>query len=138
MCQLSISILDKKATYIKLFLKHTMLCVVLSRSVGPTLCNLMACSRPGSSVHRYSPGKNTGMGCHALLQGIVPTHGLNPGLLHGRWILYHLSHWEAHNTGVDILSLLQGIFPTQESNWGLLYCRQILYQLTYQGSPKAY
>ena len=78
------------------------------------------------------------MGCHALLQGIFPTQGLNPGLLHGRWVLYHLSHWEAHNTVVDILSLLQGIFPTQESNWGLLYCRQILYQLTYQGSPKAY
>ena len=41
MCQLSISILDKKATYVKLYLKHTVLCVVLSRSVGPTLCDLM-------------------------------------------------------------------------------------------------
>ena len=34
----------------------------------------------------------TGVGCHALLQGIFPTQGLNPGLLHCRWILYHLSH----------------------------------------------
>ena len=29
-----------------------------------------------------SPSKNTGVGCHALLQGIFPTQGLNPGLLH--------------------------------------------------------
>ena len=28
------------------------------------------------------PGKNTGVGCHFLLQGIFHTHGLNPGLLH--------------------------------------------------------
>ena len=32
------------------------------------------------------------MGCHFLLQGIVPTQGSNPYLLHCRWILYHLSH----------------------------------------------
>ena len=38
-----------------------------------------------------SPGKNTGVGCHALLQGIFPTQGSNPGLLHCRQILYHLS-----------------------------------------------
>ena len=30
------------------------------------------------------------MGCHALLQGILPTQGWNPGLLHYRQILYHL------------------------------------------------
>ena len=36
------------------------------------------------SVHGDSPGKNTLVGCHALLQGIVPTQGLNPGLLHCR------------------------------------------------------
>ena len=39
-----------------------------------------------------SPGKNTGVGCHALLQGIFPTQGSNPGLPHCRQILYHLSH----------------------------------------------
>ena len=40
------------------------------------------------------PGKpkNPGVGCHALLQGIFPTQGSNPGLLPCRWILYHLSH----------------------------------------------
>ena len=35
---------------------------------------------------RY-PSKNTGVGSHALLQGIFPTQGLNPGLLHCRQIL---------------------------------------------------
>ena len=39
-----------------------------------------------------SPGKNTGVGCHALLQGIFPTQGSNPGLPHCRQILYQLSH----------------------------------------------
>ena len=64
----------------------------------PTLCNPMDCSPPGSSVHRDSPSKNTGVGCHALLQGIFPTHGSNLGLLHCRWILYHLSHQESPRT----------------------------------------
>ena len=39
-----------------------------------------------------SPGKNNGVGCHLLPQGIFPTQGLNLGLLHCRQILYHLSH----------------------------------------------
>ena len=39
-----------------------------------------------------SPGKNTGVGCLALLQGIFPAQGLNPGLLHCRWSLYCLIH----------------------------------------------
>ena len=46
----------------------------------------------GSSVHGDSPGKNTGVGCHSLLQGIFPTQGSNPGLRHSKWILYCLSH----------------------------------------------
>ena len=37
-------------------------------------------------------GKNTGVGCHFLLQEIFPTQGLNPGLPHCRQTLYHLSH----------------------------------------------
>ena len=39
-----------------------------------------------------SPGKNTGVDSHSLLQGMFPTQQLNPGLLHCRQILYHLSH----------------------------------------------
>ena len=39
-----------------------------------------------------SPGKNTGVSSHSLLQGILPTKGSNPGLPHCRWIPYLLSH----------------------------------------------
>ena len=39
-----------------------------------------------------SPGQNTEVGSLSLLQGIFPTQGSNPGLLHYRWILYQLSH----------------------------------------------
>ena len=39
-----------------------------------------------------SPGQNTGMGSLSCLQGIFPTLGLNPGLLHCRRILYQLSN----------------------------------------------
>ena len=41
-----------------------------------------------------SPGKNAGVGYHFLLQGIFLTQELNPGLLHYRQILYHLSYTE--------------------------------------------
>ena len=41
-----------------------------------THCDPMDHSPPGSPVHGDSPGMNTGMGCHALLQGIFPTQGL--------------------------------------------------------------
>ena len=40
------------------------------------------------------PGRDTGVVCHFLLQGIFPTQGLNLGLLHSRQIFYHLSHQE--------------------------------------------
>ena len=45
------------------------------------LCDPMDCSLPGSSVHGDSPGKNTGVGCHALVQGIFPTQRWNLHLL---------------------------------------------------------
>ena len=54
----------------------------------PTLYKPMDYSPPGSSVHGDSPGKNTGVGCHALLQGIFLTQGSNPCLL-------CLLHWQA-------------------------------------------
>ena len=46
-----------------------------------------------------SPGQSTGVGSRSLLQGIFPTQGSNPGLLHCRWILYQLSHREARYLG---------------------------------------
>ena len=100
------------------------------------LCDPMYCSLPGSSVHRDSPGKNNGVGCHALLQGIFPTQGSNPGLPHCRQILYRLSYqgsprilewvaypfsrgssWPRNWTGV---SCITGGFFTSWANRGAL------------------
>ena len=61
---------------------------------------IWVCSPPGSPIHGDSPGKNTRVGCHALLQGIFPTPGSNPGLPHCRWILYHLSHKRSPDLGL--------------------------------------
>ena len=76
----------------------------------PTLCKPIDCSPPGSSVHGSfqarilkwvaisssrddfvdcpwnSLGRNIGVGCHSLCQGIFPTQGLNSGLLHCRQV----------------------------------------------------
>ena len=59
--------------------------------LGTQLC-LILCD-PGRLLYLWDfPDKNTGVGFHSLLQGIFPTQGLNPGLLHCMQILYHLSH----------------------------------------------
>ena len=62
-------------------------CPVVSDSYDP-----VDCSPPGTSVHGDSLSKNAGVGCRALLQGILQIQGLNPGLLLCRQILYHLSY----------------------------------------------
>ena len=113
----------------------TLACVCLVAQLSPTFCDPMYCSLLGSSVYRNSPGKNTGVGCHGLLQVIIPTQGSNPGLQHCRQILYLLSQqgsprileWVAYPSS-------RGSSRPQESNQGLLHCRQVLYQLSYQGS----
>ena len=46
-----------------------------------TLCYPMDCSPSGSSVHGDFSGRNTGVGCHFLLQGTFPTQGSSPHLL---------------------------------------------------------
>ena len=53
----------------------------------PTLCDPMDGSPPGSLCPWESPGKNTGVGCHTLLQGLFLTQGSNPHLL-------YLLHWQ--------------------------------------------
>jgi len=53
-----------------------------------TLCDPMNYRPPSSSVHGDSAGKNTGMGCCALLQGIFQTQGSNP-------LLLCLLYWQA-------------------------------------------
>ena len=64
---------------LKMGLKELKVLVVQS---CPTFCDSMGCSPPGSSIRGDSPGKDTGVGCHALLQGIFPAQGSHPGLLH--------------------------------------------------------
>ena len=76
-----------------------------------------------------SPGQITGMSSLSLLQGIFPTQGLNPGLLHYRQILYQLSHkgsqrileWVAIPSPADLpdrtgVSCIAGGFFT---NWAI-------------------
>ena len=67
---------------------------------SPDCCCCLVASVMSDSVRSYglqparllcprnSPGKNTGVGCHALLQGIFPTQELNPGLMHCRQIFF--------------------------------------------------
>ena len=62
-------------------------CVVMSDSLWPHGLQPARLLRPWDS-----PGKNSRVGCHFLLQWIFPTQGLSPDLLHCRKILYCLSH----------------------------------------------
>ena len=64
--------------------------VCLAAQSCPTLCDPVDCSPSGLSVHGDPPGKNTEVGCHALLRGIFPTQGSNPGPLHCKQTLYLL------------------------------------------------
>ena len=87
-----VSHLVKTSHFSKTFVSTITCLLCLVTQLCLTLCDPMGCSPPDSSVHGDSTGKNTGVGCHAFLDGIFPTEGLNPGLLHHRWILYRLSH----------------------------------------------
>ena len=74
------------------------MCVLVAQS-SPTLCDLIGGGLPGFSFHgilqfQNSPGKNTGVDCHCLLQRNLPTQGSNPGVLHCRQFLYRLSYRE--------------------------------------------
>ena len=71
------------STYIKSVCVCVCVCVcVLVAQSCPTLCDPSDCDPPGSSISWNSPGKNTRVGCHSLLQGIFSTQGSNPGILY--------------------------------------------------------
>ena len=76
----------------------------------------MDCSLPGSSIYGIFLGKGTGVGCHFLLQGIIPTQGFNSGLPHYGQMLYHLSHQGSPElqllASVRTFSLLQNYFTS--------------------------
>ena len=81
------------------------------------------------------PGKNTGVGCHFLLQGIFSTQGSNQDSRIAGGCLPSEPPRKPMNAGVGSLSFFQGIFLIWESNQGLLHCTWVLYQLSCQGSP---
>ena len=97
--------------YAKVFdcVDHSKLWEILSESVS---CSVMPDSLqihgPALLLCLYSPGKNTGMSHHSLLQGIFPTQGSNLGLLHCRQILYHLSYQGSKSrsfSGIPLVSV---------------------------------
>ena len=73
------------------------LCLVTKSCV--TLCEPMDCSLPGPSVHGVSPGKNTGVGCYALLQGLFPTHRSS----HGKFLHISSNFFLCFSTAMLIL-----------------------------------
>ena len=79
----------------------------------------MDCSLPGLLWPWDSAGKNTGMGCHFFLQGILPTQGLNLGFLHCSQILYLLSYKES------LVTMLYNVIYT------------ILYSVQFSGSVRS-
>ena len=62
--------------------------------LSPTLCDPKGCTCQAPPWD--FPGKITGLGCHFLLQGIIPIQRSNPGLLHCRHTLNPLSHKRAY------------------------------------------
>ena len=72
------------------------------------------CSPPCSSFHGDSPGKNTGMGCHFLLQGIFLIQESNPHLLHWQADSLPLSHLLANRqpgkSSIVCFKLLRSLF----------------------------
>ena len=84
-----------------------MLCLVAQSCL--TVCNPVDCSPPGSSVQGDSPGKNTGVGCHAFLQEIFPTQVLNWGLRITAWFFFVWATREAqeHWIGYPVPSLVE-------------------------------
>ena len=63
--------MGKSCEKVKLWVKYRVCMHAKSLQSCLTLCDPMDCSPPRSSVHGDSPGKNTGVGCHALPQGKV-------------------------------------------------------------------
>ena len=77
-------------------------CKVFSSCLATKLCPTLLRPRvlqPARFPCPWDFPDNTGIGCHFLLQGIFPTQGLNPSLLHHRWVLYHWNTREVPRGG---------------------------------------
>ena len=127
------SIKDQQITNYKINLQKSTIYLVIESESCSVVSNSL---QPHGLYSRWnSPGQNTGVGSLSLLQGIFPTQGLNPGLLHCRQILYQLSYhgsprileWVAY-------PFSSGSSQPRNRTGGLLHCRWILYLLSYQRS----
>ena len=112
----SLQSLQRITLYFSKSLRYSALCSVKSNPLP--FCELQStrllCSWD-------SPGKNTGVGCHSLLQRIFPTQGSNPGLPDCKQILYCLSH----QGSPSILEWVAYPFTTgssQPRNWTCVAC----------------
>ena len=87
----------------------------------PTLYNPMDCSPPSSFIHGDSPGKNTGISCHAHLQGIFPTQESNPGLPVAYYGNYFISSKSVAQPGSPLswgsMGIIRGSQCTTTSKW---------------------
>ena len=86
-----------------------------SLQLCPTFCDPMDCSPPGSSVHGDSPGKNTGVGCHALLQGSSQSRDrihISYVSCLGRWFFTTRGTWETPTLAQIPSFLIHIIVPT--------------------------
>ena len=113
---------------------YTLLCSVTQSR--PTLCDLLDCSPPSSSVHGILQAR--------ILERVPMPSSRGSSQSRDRTQVFCIAvdslptepPGKSKNTGVGNRSFLQGIFPSQELNQGLLHCRWIIYQLSYQGSPQ--
>ena len=99
-------------------LKNHVLCLVTQACL--TLWDPVACSLPGSAIHGVSPGKNTGVGCHALLQGIFKPRDRTRSPILQVDSLPSEPPGKPKNTEMGSLSLLQGI--SWPRNWTGVSC----------------
>ena len=84
-----------------------------------TLCNTMDCSPLGSSLSTELSRQEYGVGCHFLLQEIIPTHGLNPCLPHLlHWQMDFFYHCEFANQNLSLIQKYKT--PYWNVVWGVL------------------
>ena len=100
-----------------------------------TLCNPMDCSPPGTSVHGDSPGRTTGVGCHVLLQGILPTQGSKLSLPHWLrgFLLSHQGSWVMWVYACKTLTNIMKGYQHPCNGWGIIL--YIVANQYHQNSP---
>ena len=90
---------------------------VLVAQSCPTLCNPIGLQSARLLSPQNSPGKNTRVGYHSILQGIFAIQGSNLDILHCRQILYHLSHqrslWTVKGMTQSICCKENSLDPTE-------------------------